>query len=65
MAVGRGRDVDAGDVEDDLLAVCGQDPPLALVPLLEGHRLSPGGRGVQWTVLGRPKLSRSVLKVFF
>ena len=64
MAVGRGRNVDAGDVEDDLLAVCGQDPPLALVPLLEGHWLGPRGRGAQRTVLGRPELGRSVLKVF-
>ena len=61
MAVGRGGDVQAGDVQDDLLAVCGQDPPLALVTLLEGHRLCPGGWGVQRAVLGRAELGRSVL----
>ena len=64
VAVGRGGDVQAGDVQDDLLAVCGQDPPLALVTLLEGHRLCPGGWGVQRAVLGRAELGRSVL-IFF
>ena len=61
MAVGRGGDVDTGDVEDDLLAVCGQDPPLTLVTLLEGHRLCPSGWGVQRAMLGRAELGRSVL----
>ena len=64
MAVGRGGDVQAGDVQDDLLAVGGQDPPLALVALLEGHRLRPGGWSVQRAVLGRAELGRGVL-IFF
>ena len=61
MTVCGGGDVEAGDVQDDLLAVGGQDPPLALVPLLEGNWLRPRGRRVQWAVLGRPELGRSVL----
>ena len=61
MAVGGGGDVEAGDVQDDLLAVGGQDPPLALVPLLECHGLRPRGRRVQRAVLGRPELGRRVL----
>ena len=36
LTVGAGWDVEAGDVEDDLLPVSGQDPPLTLVAFLEG-----------------------------
>ena len=61
MAVGGGGDVEAGDVQDDLLAVGGQDPPLALVPLLECHGLCPRGWRIQRAVLRRPELGRSVL----
>ena len=39
LTVGAGWDVEAGDVEDDLLPVGGQDPPLALVAFLEGLRI--------------------------
>ena len=46
MAVGGGGDVEAGDVQDDLLPVGSQDPPLALVPLLECHGLRSRGRCV-------------------
>ena len=61
MAVGGGGDVEAGDVEDDLLTVRGQDAPLALVALLEAHRLSPRGRRVERAVLRRPELGCRVL----
>ena len=56
LAVGAGRNVEGGDVEDDLLAVSGEDPPLALVPLLEGLLVSPRGRGVERGVLGGAEL---------
>ena len=61
MAVGGGGDVEAGDVQDDLLPVGGQDPPLALVPLLECHGLRSRGRCVKRAVLRRPELGRRVL----
>ena len=56
LAVGGGGDVEAGDVEDDLLAVGGQDPPLALVPLLEQHRVNSRRGAVHCSELWRPKL---------
>ena len=62
MAVCGGRDVELGDVEDDLLAVGGQDPPLALVALLEGARVHARGRRVEGRVLRGPELGASVLK---
>ena len=43
LTVGTGGNVEGGDVEDDLLAVSGEDPPLALVPLLEGLLVSSRG----------------------
>ena len=62
MAVGGGRDVELGDVEDYLLAVGRQDPPLALVALLEGARVHARGRRVERRVLRRPELGAGVLK---
>ena len=63
LTVCAGRDVETGDVEDDLLAVCGQHPPLALVSFLERRRVRAGGGGVQRRVLGRPELGCSFLKL--
>ena len=62
MAVGGGRDVELGDVEDYLLAVGRQDPPLALVALLEGARVHARGRRVERRVLRGPELGAGVLK---
>jgi hypothetical protein len=33
LAVDRGRNIEAGDVEDNLFSVSGEDPPLAEVTL--------------------------------
>ena len=62
VAVCGGRDVQLGDVEHDLLAVGRQDPPLALVALLEGARVHARGRRVERRVLRRPELGAGVLK---
>ena len=62
MAVCGGRDVELGDVEHDLLAVGRQDPPLALVALLEGARVHARGRRVERRVLRGPELGAGVLK---
>ena len=62
MAVGGGRDVELGDVEDYLLAVGRQDPPLALVALLEGARVHARGRRVERRALRGPELGAGVLK---
>ena len=39
LTVGAGWDVEAGDVEDDLLPVGGEDPPLTLITFLERLRV--------------------------
>ena len=62
LAVRRCWDVQAGDVQDDLLAVGGQDPPLALVALLEQHRVHPRRWAVHPRELRRPKLGRCLLE---
>ena len=61
LAVGGGGYVEAGDVEDDLLPVGGEDPPLALVPLLEEDRVDSRGGAVHRSELRRPKLRRCLL----
>ena len=61
LAVRRCWDVQAGDVQDDLLPMGGQDPPLALVTLLEEHRVHPRGRAVHCRELRGPKLRRGLL----
>ena len=62
LAVCRRWDVEAGDVQDDLLAMGGQDPPLALVPLLEEHRVHPRRWAVHPRELRRAKLGRCLLE---
>ena len=62
LAVDARRYVDGGDVEDDLLAVGGQDPPLAHVALLEGRRADARRGGVHVAELGRSELDAGVLK---
>ena len=62
LAVCRCWDVEAGDVQDDLLAMGGQDPPLALVPLLEEHRVHPRRWAVHPRELRRAKLGRCLLE---
>ena len=61
LTVGAGWDVEAGDVEDDLLPVGGEDPPLAFVPLLEQDRVDSRGGAVHRCELRRPKLRRCLL----
>ena len=62
LTVCRCWDVEAGDVQDDLLAMGGQDPPLALVPLLEEHRVHPRRWAVHPRELRRAKLGRCLLE---
>ena len=62
LTVGARRDVEAGDVEDDLLSVSSEDPPLTLVSFLERLRISSGGCRVEGGILRRAKLSRGLLQ---